>query len=168
MKIGICPLQLRDIGLLQCESISMFIFKDIIPLKGLEGFIDWRLGGMISKFLINGVISAEEGKNFLYPPRPKLRARKLFGFGMGESKKYNPDKIEQSLTDIFHVLGRADVHSTALMLPLRSENLYSFEEGLKLLQRLLQKNFDFDELIIVDRFEDPEKDLKKVTSALLI
>jgi hypothetical protein len=54
MKFRICQLSLYEIEKLQCDSISIFIFEDARPLRGIAGIVDWRLNGMISKLLIEG------------------------------------------------------------------------------------------------------------------
>ncbi len=52
------------------------------------------------------------------------------------------------------------------MLPGRGENLYRLEEGLEFMGKLMREGLDLDELILADRFENLEKDLPAVVSAL--
>lgn len=166
MNFSICKLAIHEIEKLQCDSISIFIFQDMVPLQGMAGIIDWRLNGVISKFLIEETIGGKENENFLIPMRPRMPIEKLFGFGLGKVGDFSVDKVEDILRGTLGVLNRAAVHSTAMMLPGRCEELYSLEKGVSVLRSILGKKYDLDELVIADRFENPEKDLNEIIGGL--
>ena len=162
MKFSLCNLSLAELEKLQCDSISIYVFEDVKPLCGLAGIVDWRLNGLISRLFIEGSLRGTSRDNFLMPVGKRLSVEKLFGFGLGRVSEFSIDRVETTLWDTFMTLNRASVHSTALMLPGRSENLYAFEEAGDILKRTLKQDFDLDELVIADRFDDPQKTLGKI------
>jgi hypothetical protein len=91
---------------------------------------------------------------------------KLFGFGLGRIAEFSIGRVEETVEEAFSVLAKASVHSTAMMLPGRGEDLCSLEDGIRLLKHLLKRRYDLDELIIADRFEDVEKDYDAITRGL--
>ena len=162
MKFSLCHLSLSELEKLQCDSISIYVFEDVKPLCGLAGIVDWRLNGLISRLFIEGSLRGTSRENFLIPVRSRLSVEKIFGFGLGRVSEFSIDRVEATLWETFMTLNRASVHSTALMLPGRSENLYTFEETGYILRRALQQDFDLDELVIADRFDDPQKTLSRI------
>jgi hypothetical protein len=162
MHFSLCKLDLHEIEKLRCDSLAVYLFEDVVPLRGMVGIVDWRLNGMISALLQSGVLRAAAGETFLIPLRPRLPIEKLFGFGLGGVGAYGAGRVADTVRGTFSVLARAAVHSTGLMLPGRSENLYSLEEGMGLLRGILRQADDLDELVIADRFASPEKDLQEI------
>ncbi|MFH1437047.1 MAG: M17 family peptidase N-terminal domain-containing protein [Pseudomonadota bacterium] len=162
MKFSLCHLSLGELDKLQCDSVSIYVFEDVKPLCGLAGIVDWRLNGMISRLLIDGSLRGTGMENFLIPVRSRLSVEKLFGFGLGRVADFSIDRVEETLYETFRTLNKASVHSTALMLPGRSENRYAFDEAGDILKRALKQDFDLDELVIADRFDDQQKALGRI------
>jgi len=166
MNFSICRLAIHEIEKLRTDSIAIFIFEDIVPLRGMAGIIDWRLNGMVSEFLLEGTLTGRAGENFLIPLRPRLPSWKLFGFGLGRIGDFSVDRVQDAVGEAFATLNRAAVHSTALMLPGRSEDIYGPDEGVVEVRKILRTGFDLDELVIADRFMNPEKDIDDILSGL--
>lgn len=166
MNFGICRLNIREIEKLRCDSMCLFMFEESFPLMGLSGIVDWRMCGMISKLLKEGTIRGGEKESFLVPTRPRLPVEKLFGFGMGKVHDFHSARVEEIVEEAFSVLKKASVHSTSLQLPGRCRDLYPLEEAARIIRKILEKKYDIDELVVIDRFNDPEKDLALITRGL--
>jgi hypothetical protein len=166
MNFSICSLALHEIEKLRTDSIAVFLFEDVVPLRGMAGMIDWRLNGMVSGLLLGGLLTAKPGENFLIPLKPRLMSWKLFGFGLGRAADFSIEGVQRAVGRAFEVLNRAAVHSTALMLPGRSEDLYGPDEGVAEMRGILRKGYDLDELVMVDRFVNPEKDIEDILGGL--
>ena len=113
MNFSICGLSLHEIEKLRTDSITIFLFQDIVPLRGMAGMIDWRLNGMVSGLLLKGLLTSRVGENFLVPLRPRLPSWKLFGFGLGRAEDFSIEQVQPTVGKAFAVLNRAAVHSTA-------------------------------------------------------
>jgi hypothetical protein len=69
------------------------IFADEKPPRGICGFIDWRLNGMISREIKQGRISGEIKEKIVIPFPQRIGAEMLLLFGLGNSYDINYDKI---------------------------------------------------------------------------
>lgn len=166
MNFSICRLGLHEIEKLRTDSIAVFLFENVVPLRGMAGVIDWRLNGMVSGLILKGLLTGRAGEKFLVPLRPRLASWKLFGFGLGRVEDFSIERVQPAVGESFAVLNRAAVHSTALMLPGRSEDIYGPDEGVVEIRRILRQGYDLDELVIADRFANPEKDIEDILSGL--
>lgn len=79
-------LELLNLPLHLAESRLLVIpfFKDRIPLKGLAGWVDWLLCGDLSRAIIQGGVTGEEGEKVLLLGHDKLKAEKIVAYGLGE------------------------------------------------------------------------------------
>ena len=71
----------------------MGIFADEKPPRGICGFIDWRLNGLISREIKQGRISGEFKEKIVIPFPRRIGTEILLLFGLGNISDINYDKI---------------------------------------------------------------------------
>lgn len=76
------------------KCLAMGIFSDEKPPRGICGFIDWRLNGLISRAIKEGRISGEFNEKVVIPIQPgRIRAETIFLFGLGLLTELTYDRI---------------------------------------------------------------------------
>lgn len=68
-------------------DVVLALLADDRPLSGLAGFLDWRLGGELSRSLQSQLCTGKLGEQVLFSCRGRIGAERLFVFGLGERKK---------------------------------------------------------------------------------
>lgn len=66
------------------------VFEDERPLRRGAGRLDWRLCGLVSELLADGVISGKPGEALLTPTLGRLRAERALLLGLGQEAHYGP------------------------------------------------------------------------------
>ncbi|MDP6943515.1 MAG: M17 family peptidase N-terminal domain-containing protein [Myxococcota bacterium] len=67
-------------------------FSDERPLSGLSGLVDWRLGGVLSDWLINGFATGRANERVLYPSQGRLSQRFVLWIGLGPRAQHRADR----------------------------------------------------------------------------
>lgn len=75
------------------KCLALGIFADEKPPRGVCGFIDWRLSGMISREIKMGRIHGDFDEKIIIPFPGKIGAEMLMLFGLGNTSDMNYDKI---------------------------------------------------------------------------
>lgn len=75
------------------------MYQDQRPLKGVVGLLDWRLRGQISKLIINGRITGENGEVVYFPLRYRNAIRHLLFLGLGDSSQ-SEKKFESTAAEV--------------------------------------------------------------------
>ena len=75
------------------KCLALGIFEDEKPPRGICGFIDWRLNGMISREIKNKRICGEFEEKIIIPFLPRIGSEMLLLFGLGKVSDINYDKI---------------------------------------------------------------------------
>lgn len=68
------------------ETLAVPIPEDERPLRGNAGFVDWRLGGEISRQLKSGFVSGASGEAVLLPAQRPFAAARILLFGLGPAE----------------------------------------------------------------------------------
>lgn len=75
------------------KCLALGIFADEKPPRGVGGFIDWRLNGMISREIKKKRICGEFEEKIIIPFLPRIGSEILILFGLGNVSDINYDKI---------------------------------------------------------------------------
>ncbi|MCX5850136.1 MAG: hypothetical protein NTW65_11905 [Deltaproteobacteria bacterium] len=75
------------------KCLALGIFADEKPPRGIGGFIDWRLNGMISREVKEGRISGGFEEKTVIPFPRRIGSEILLLFGLGNASEINYDKI---------------------------------------------------------------------------
>ncbi len=101
---------------LNADALVISLTTDDRPLKGLAGYLDWRLCGEVSRFLISEQFTGALGEKILSIAGGRIPAQRLFYFGWGP-KKDAEKNAGTCLPLILETLREAKVHSVAIHLP---------------------------------------------------
>jgi len=75
------------------ETLAVAIPEDERPLGGHAGFVDWRLGGALSRQIRSGFVSGAVGEAVLLPAQRPLIADRILLFGVGPAE--SPGRVLQ-------------------------------------------------------------------------
>lgn len=75
------------------KCLALGIFADEKPPRGICGFVDWRLNGMVSREIKNGRISGAFEEKIVIPFPRRIGAEMLLLFGLGHVHDITYDKI---------------------------------------------------------------------------
>ncbi|MGC4114355.1 MAG: M17 family peptidase N-terminal domain-containing protein [Myxococcales bacterium] len=110
---GLAPLD----ALTGVEAACLFVFEDERPLRGLAGYVDWRLCGSLSRVLTEGRFVGVPGDALLFPVFGRLGTAKLFCFGAGRRKAHGKEAFGANVKKACEALSMAGVKSFATFLP---------------------------------------------------
>lgn len=95
------------------KCLALGIFAEEKPPRGICGFIDWRLNGMISKEIKRGRISGEFKEKIVIPFPQRIGTEMLLLFGLGNSHDINYDKVYNAAYLIAEAIEGMTLHSFA-------------------------------------------------------
>jgi hypothetical protein len=87
------------------KCLALGIFSDEKPPRGVCGFIDWRLNGLISQEIKQGRITGEFMEKIIIPYPGRVGAEILFLFGLGPLAEFN---YERTYTSAYHIASAVD------------------------------------------------------------
>ena len=74
---------LGAVDALAADSIVVGLCRDVRPLAGVLGMLDWRLCGRLSRLLESGTITGDVDEKILFPTSGRLSVPRLFIYGWG-------------------------------------------------------------------------------------
>ena len=127
----------------ECGVLVTGFFKDERPLRGSTGLIDWRLNGMLSRFLIEKRLTGDWKETTLIPSQGRVMPRMILLLGLGEVKEYSYLRLRELSTHLLETLKKLDALEVCLSLPY--EESYNVDCG-KLAEVLLEGIVDCSDL----------------------
>ena len=106
------------------KCLALGIFADEKPPRGICGFIDWRLNGLISREIKRGKISGEFAEKTIIPFPQRIGAEYLLLFGMGKLARFNT-RIHDAAHQLIAVVDGLLITDFAFELP--GENRISLD-----------------------------------------
>lgn len=92
---------------------AMGLCGNIRPPKGSPGLVDWRIGGMLSELIKNGIITAGVSEQTLL--WSNRRKSKIYVFGMGKRIPPAPDTTRKIAYQLIHSLYKAKEQNAVLI-----------------------------------------------------
>ena len=105
---------------LEAEAVAVFCWQDVRPLRGVAGFLDWRLSGAISQAIISGAFGAKAEEVMLLPTWGRFGQKRVFAFGLGRLADFDPDSLRQTCDRAAAVIRKAGARSIAWAAPAAS------------------------------------------------
>ena len=100
------------------DALCLFISEDERPLRGMAGFVDWRLLGSLSNILRSEHFVGARGDQALVPILRGLAVQRAFCFGLGPKASFHPaNALGDLMRTASNVLDKAGCRSVALELP---------------------------------------------------
>ena len=99
------------------KCLVLGIFSDEKPPRGICGFIDWRLNGMISREIKQGRITGDFMEKILIPFPRRIGTEMLFLFGLGKLSDTNYDRIYTAANHIARTVNTMLINNFSFDLP---------------------------------------------------
>jgi hypothetical protein len=119
----------------ECDVLVTGFFKDERPLKGSSGWIDWRLNGMLSQFLIEKKLTGDWKETTLIPSQGRIGPRMILVFGLGKVKEYSYLRLREFSPYLLETLKKLETLDVCVSLPY--EESYNVDCG-KLAEVLIE------------------------------
>ena len=132
-------LQLVEAGLyplddLRHDILALGIFTDQRPLRGLAGYLDWRMHGRISALLQQGFLTGDANDHLLSNTNGRIGTDRLLVVGMGRSAALDVGTFGTAMKTIRSTLTGLKIDSVALAVPgwEKEEQVYEAKGDVKL------------------------------------
>lgn len=119
----------------ECDILVTGFFQDERPLKGSSGWIDWRLNGMLSHFLIENKLTGDWKETTLIPSQGRVTPRLILLLGLGNVKEYSYLRLRELFSGLLETLKKLNASNICLSLPY--EESYNVDCG-KLAEVLIE------------------------------
>jgi len=119
----------------ECDVLVTGFFSDERPLKGSSGWVDWRLNGMLSRFLMEKRLTGEWRESTLIPSQGRIFPRMILLIGLGKVKDYSYLRIREITFHLLEALKKLNSSSICFSLPY--EEAYNVDCG-KLAEVLIE------------------------------
>ena len=119
----------------ECDVLVTGFFSDERPLKGTTGWVDWRLNGMLSHFLIEERLMGDWRETTLIPSQGRMAPRMILLVGLGPKKEYSYLRLREISPFLLETLRKLNTSNICLSLPY--EESYNVDCG-KLAEVLIE------------------------------
>lgn len=99
------------------KCLVLGFFSDEKPPRGVCGFIDWRLNGMISREIKQGHIAGEVKEKVAIPYPERINSDLLLLFGMGPLTDISYDRVYTAAYEIAATMDKMKIRDFAFDLP---------------------------------------------------
>ena len=122
------------------KCLALGIFSDEKPPRGICGFIDWRLNGLISREIKQGKIGGKFAEKVIFPFPQRIGTDILMLFGLGNRATANQDRIRTAAYQIISAVDALLLNNFAFDLP--GENRISMDTA-DIAQAMVTGFFDY-------------------------
>jgi len=99
------------------DGLVIGYFSDERPPRGLCGFVDWRLNGLISRHVARGTVTGTFMEKVLITPHKRIPSSKLLIIGLGESSNLTYERLHSAGQAIAETLSRIQCNDAAFDIP---------------------------------------------------
>jgi hypothetical protein len=116
MKVIFRTPELAELDRSPRDLLTLFLFSDERPFRGLTGLADWRMNSRIARTVQDGHFSGDFGEVLLMPGYGRLPVKGVLLMGLGERSSFNILRFREAIQrHITTVLGiKAQRFSTSL------------------------------------------------------
>src|SRR4030042_6219382 len=125
----------KRIDVQECDVLVAGFFQDEKPLKGSSGWIDWRLNGVLSRFLIGKRITGGRREMILIPSQGRVIPRAILLTGLGDLRDYSYLRVREFSPYLLETLNKLNASTICFSLPF--EESYNVDCG-KLAEVLIE------------------------------
>jgi hypothetical protein len=119
----------------ECDVLVTGFFLDERPLKGSSGWVDWRLNGMLSHFVMEKRLIGDWKETTLIPSQGRVAPRMILLVGLGPLKEYSYLRLRELSPYLLETLRKLNTSHICLSLPY--EESYNVDCG-KLAEVLIE------------------------------
>jgi len=106
-----------EIELQECDVLVTGFFQDERPLKGTSGWIDWRLNGHLSRFLIGKSLAGTWKETVLIPSQGRMIPGLILLLGLGKVKEYSSLRVRELSPYLLSTLQKLGISSLCISFP---------------------------------------------------
>ena len=117
----------EGIDLQACDALVTGFFHDERPLRGSSGLMDWRLNGVISRFLIEKRMTGDWKETTLIPSHGTVMPTMILFLGMGSVNEYSYLRLREIFPYLLGTLMKLKTSRVCLSLPY--EETYNVDCG---------------------------------------
>ena len=117
MRIRLVTPTLEDLDDMQAECLVLTSFSDDRPLRGLTGFVDWRLNGQLSRLMLREFVDGHYQEATLSPIGGRLNFGRIVLIGMGKRSEFDAQRFEDLCRFCFATVARMGILDFAMTLP---------------------------------------------------
>ena len=110
-------LSAENVDLQECDAVVVGFFQDVKPLMGSSGWIDWRLNGMLSHFLIEKKLNGGWKETTLIPSQGRMTPRIILLVGLGRVSEYSYLRLRELSPYFLETLKKLNVSDICFSLP---------------------------------------------------
>lgn len=92
-------------------------FRDERPLKGSAGWLDWRLNGLLSHFILENRLTGDWKETTLIPSQGRVTPPLVLLLGLGELKDYSYLRLREIFPFLLETLQKLAVKKICLSFP---------------------------------------------------
>ncbi len=107
----------------ECDLLVAGIFKDERPLRGSSGWIDWRLNGVLSRYLIAKKLTGDWKETTLIPSQGRMMPRMILLLGLGEVKEYSYLRLRELTPPLLETFKKLGAFNVCVSLPYEESSL---------------------------------------------
>jgi hypothetical protein len=133
----------EKIDVQECDIIVTGFFQDERPLKGSGGWVDWRLNGMLSRFLIEKRLTGDWKEVTLIVSQGRVMSPIILLIGLGLVKEYSYLRVRELSPFLLETLKKLNTSNICLSFPY--EEGYNVDCG-KLTEVLIESIADCSDL----------------------
>jgi Cytosol aminopeptidase family, N-terminal domain len=122
------------------KCLALGLFADEKPPRGVCGFIDWRLNGLISREIKLGKISGEFDEKAIFAFPQRIGAEHLLLFGMGKLARFNQERIHKAAYQLIAAVDGMLMNEFSFELP--GENRISLDTA-DIVEAMVTGFFDY-------------------------
>jgi len=109
------------VDLQESDLLVSGFFQDEKPFRGSTGWIDWRLNGRLSRFLIQNRFSGEWMERVLIPSEGRIASRLILLLGLGRIREYSYLVVRELVASILDVIKNLKASHLSFSLPYGEE-----------------------------------------------
>ena len=110
-------LSIRPADVQECEILVLGFFEDERPLRGSSGWVDWRLNGVLSRYVIERRLLGTWKETTLIPSQGRIFSPLILLVGMGKVKEYSYLRLRELFSFLLGTLKNLNVSKICFSLP---------------------------------------------------
>jgi len=107
----------EEVDVQECDILVTGFFLDERPLKGSSAWVDWRLNGMLSHFLMENRLMGDWKETTLIPSQGRVAPRMILLIGLGSLKEYSYLRLRELSPYLLETLKKLNASEICLSLP---------------------------------------------------
>jgi hypothetical protein len=100
-----------------CEILVAGFFEDERPLRGPSGWVDWRLNGTLSRYLLENRLTGAWKETVLIPSQGRILPPLILLIGLGKMREYSTLHLRELIPHLLTTLKGLNVSKICFSLP---------------------------------------------------